>query len=165
MPAAAAGLKRMAVQPVGRRESVKCPTVMPGTSVSDPAAGAGACARSEPEPRVTAPPSVHPNSRRVYMAIETAESEILVRPEHAPEVAEHANRVRGLGDFRETVSLKLHRRQPRDEPPPRVFLQEQIAHVHLTDLIAQQREIRIEAAVEEVRLVRIPAGADRGMVP
>ena len=31
------------MQPVGRRVSVKCPTLMPGTSVSDPAA-ACACA-------------------------------------------------------------------------------------------------------------------------
>ena len=40
-PAADASSKRMAVQPVGRRVSVKCPTLMPGTSVSDPAADCG----------------------------------------------------------------------------------------------------------------------------
>src|SRR5688572_30814676 len=52
----------MAVHPVGRRVSVKCPTVMPETSVSDPAgAGTSRCACVS----ATAPASVPPNSRLV----------------------------------------------------------------------------------------------------
>jgi hypothetical protein len=36
--------------------------------------------------------------------------------------------------------------------------------VDLTDLIAEEPEVRVEAAVEEVRLVRIPAGDDVWMI-
>src|SRR4051794_25074142 len=64
MPAAAAESKSIAVQPVGRLVSVKCPTRMPGTSVSDPA---GAVWAADVPHGASAPaPTVHPNSRRVH---------------------------------------------------------------------------------------------------
>src|SRR4051794_1417934 len=63
MPAAAAESNSIAVQPVGRRESVKCPTGMPATSVSDPVDGAW---DGEPTPGTRTPPAtVQPNARRV----------------------------------------------------------------------------------------------------
>src|SRR5437762_3751840 len=57
----------MAVQPVGRRGSVKWPTLSPGTSVSDPEepAAAAGCACPTRAAATRPPPSAAVNSRRL----------------------------------------------------------------------------------------------------
>src|SRR4051812_2344088 len=63
MPAAAAESNSIAVQPVGRLGSVKCPTRMPATSVSDPVNAVWAV---DAPLGIRAPAAtVHPNARRV----------------------------------------------------------------------------------------------------
>ncbi len=57
---------RIAVHPVGRRVLVKCPTRMPGTSVSEPARGR-LCFPCLPE-RATAPATDRPKSRLVSIS-------------------------------------------------------------------------------------------------
>ena len=77
----------------------------------------------------------------------------------------HADRIRGLGDLGEAVALELHLGERGDQPPPRVLFDHQVAHVDLADLILHEPERGIEAAVEQVRLVRVPAHADAGWLP
>src|SRR5689334_13775861 len=84
--------------------------------------------------------------------------QVLIRAEHSPEILEHPNGIRRLRDLREAVAREFHARQIFNQRSPGILFEEQIAHVHLADLIAQQAEVRVESAVEQIRLVRVPAG-------
>jgi hypothetical protein len=88
----------------------------------------------------------------------------LVRPEERAVVLQHPDRVARLGDLREAVALEVHVLQVGDQGPPGILLEEQIPHVDLPDVLLQQVEVGLEAAVQQIRLIRVPARADGGMV-
>ena len=54
-----------------------------------------------------------------------------------------------------SMSAISRRRPPQrgEELPPRVFLEKQVTHVDLSNLIADQVEIRVEAPIQQVRLI------------
>src|SRR5690606_19307482 len=87
------------------------------------------------------------------------ESGLVTQPKRA-EIAHHTQRISASRDLRKAVSAITARLERLEQPPPWIFLKEQITEMDLNDSVLHEIEVVIEPLALQIRLVRVPADAD-----